>query len=248
MTDHPVRLEEIQSGVGLIRIEDRDGKNAFSDQVIRGLTDSFSQVSKNQSLKAVVITGFENYFCSGGNKEVLVRLFEGKAQFSDSKLYDLPLSCEIPVIAAMQGHAIGGGLVFGLFCDFAILSRESVYTANFMKFGFTPGLGATLVLPNKLGNALGNEMLMGARSYRGQELANRGVPFPVIARPDVLPEALRLASELAQMPRQSLTELKAHLSHSLRTQLPDFVERELRMHELTFHQSGVLQRINRSFD
>lgn len=243
-----IKLEKVQSDIALIRVEDQETKNAFSEHVIQGLTDAFSTISDNPSFKVVVITGYENHFCSGGNKETLVKLFEGNAQFTDGRLYDLPLFCEVPVIAAMQGHAIGGGLVFGLFSDFVIFSRESIYTANFMKFGFTPGLGATFILPYKMGHALGNEMLISARSYRGQDLINRGVSFPVFPREIVLQEALKLATELSQMPRKALVELKAHLSLNIRNQLPDFIDRELKMHELTFHNDDVLNRIKKLLD
>ena len=51
----------------------------------------------------------------------------------------------------MQGHGIGGGFVVGLFADFVILSRESVYSTNFMKYKFTPGMGATYIVPKKIG-------------------------------------------------------------------------------------------------
>ncbi len=97
----------------------------------------------------------------------------------------------------MQGHGIGGGLVFGLFADFVLLSRESIYTANFMKYGFTPVTGATYVL----GLGLAEEMLLSARTYRGADLEKRGIQFPVLPGVEVLQNAHQLARDLAEKPR-----------------------------------------------
>jgi polyketide biosynthesis enoyl-CoA hydratase PksI len=170
-------------------------------------------------------------------------IYEGKERFSDTNLYSLALECRIPVISAMQGHGIGGGFVVGLCSDFVILSRESVYTTNFMRYGFTPGMGATYILPKKLGYSLATELLMNAANYRGGELEKRGVPFPVLPREQVMEHAFSLARQLAEKPRVSLITLKDHLVAPLREQLPGVIEQELAMHEQTFHQAEVKDRI-----
>lgn len=89
----------------------------------------------------MILTGYGHYFASGGTQEGLLRIQQGITKFTEDRMYSLALECDIPVISAMQGHGIGGGFVMGLFSDFVILSKESVYTANFMKYGFTPEWG-----------------------------------------------------------------------------------------------------------
>jgi polyketide biosynthesis enoyl-CoA hydratase PksI len=222
---------------------DRDSKNAFSAALSEALIAAFDEVSQHNSIKVVVLTGYDSYFASGGTRESLLSMSQGSSRFADSRLYRLPLDCPLPVIAAMQGHAIGGGFVFGLFCDLAILSRESVYTTNFMRYGFTPGMGATHLVPNRLGLALGTEMLFTANSYRGDELRSRGVPYDVLPRPRVLPKALEIASALAEMPRISLIALKRRLSGDLRKCLSDAIDAELIMHDATFGLDEVRQKI-----
>lgn len=147
----------------------------------------------------------------------------------------------------MQGHAIGGGFVMGLFADVVLLAREAVYTANFMKYGFTPGMGSTCILPQKLGLALAEEMMLTALTYRGEELQRRGVPFPVLPREQVLPHALELAATLAEKTRFSLVTLKDHLVAPLRKTLPGFIEQEVIMHDQTFQQPEVKGRIQGLF-
>lgn len=242
-----VELTQPADGVVQIRMQDRVHKNTFTDALIGGLTDAFADAGARPDCRAVILTGYDSYFSSGGTQEGLRDLYDGKFRFTDKDLYSLPLNCPVPVIAAMQGHGVGGGFVLGLFADFVVLARESVYTANFMKYGFTPGMGATLVLPKKLGLGLAEEMLLTAQTYRGEDLARRGVPFPVLPRSDVAAHALDLARNLAEKPRASLVTLKDHLVAPLRDELPRFVEREIAMHELTFHQPDVRRRIEAQF-
>lgn len=247
MTEPVVDLCEIEPGIVLVRMQDREHKNTFSKELSLGLAHAFETIDTHAGYKVVVLTGYDSYFSSGGTQEGLLALQEGKGKFTDMNFYSLSLECKIPVISAMQGHGIGGGFVMGLFADFVILSRESVYTTNFMKYGFTPGMGATLIVPQKLGISLGEEMLILARNYRGEELKQRGIPFPVFPREQVLEEALQIARQLAEKPRISLITLKDHLVDSLRRQLPKIVEQEVAMHDKTFHQEEVKENIHALF-
>lgn len=247
MTEPVVDLKEVDKGIVQLTMQDRAHKNTFSAELIRGLNEAFTAIQAHPNYKAVILTGYESYFATGGTQEGLISLYEGKAKFTDTSLYSLPLECRIPVISAMQGHGIGGGFVFGLFADFVILSRESVYTTNFMKYGFTPGMGATYIVPKKLGFGLAEELLLGARNYRGADLERRGIPFPVFPRSEVLEQAYQLARDIAEKPRVSLITLKDHLVTEIRQQLPRVIEQEVAMHETTFHQPEVRDRINTLF-
>ena len=143
----------------------------------------------------------------------------------------------------MQGHSIGGGFVFGCYADFVILGKENIYTTNFMKYGFTPGMGGTYMVPLRLGQTIGNEMLFTAETYRGEDLKERGISQLVVPKAQVLQEAYKLAQSLAEKPRLSLTTLKSHLTKKIKNALPTIIEEELKMHDITFHQKEVRQRI-----
>lgn len=247
MVDPIVTTGTLGSGIVLITMQDRVNKNTFTDELIVGLTQAFADIKQCTDCKVVILTGFDNYFSSGGTQLGLLELFEGKIKFTDKDLYSLALNCRVPVIAAMQGHAIGGGFVLGMFADLVVLARESVYTTNFMKYGFTPGMGATFILPKKLGLALSEEMLLTAATYRGEELQKRGIPFPVLPRERVLEHALELARNLAEKSRHSLIVLKDHLVRPLREELASYIEQEIAMHELTFHQPETKARIEMHF-
>jgi len=243
MVDATLNFQEVEPGIVQLTMQDRVHKNVFSNELIRGLIEAFELIQKNETYKAVILTGYDSYFSSGGSQESLIALHEGKGKFTDVNIYSLALDCKIPVIAAMQGHGIGGGFVMGLYADFVVLSQESIYTTNFMKYGFTPGMGATFILPKKLGFSLAEELLLNARRYRGAELEKRGIPFPVLPRKEVLDYARQVARELAEKPRASLVTLKDHLVSRMREELSEVIAQEVAMHEKTFQLPEVKQRI-----
>lgn len=238
-----VQLEELENGIVQITMKDEEHRNTFSPELAEGLSKCFDAVAQNITYKAVIVTGYGNYFASGATKENLIAIHKKEIEFNNSELLSLLLDCKIPVISAMQGHGIGGGLVLGLYADFVVLSQESIYSISSMKYGFTPVGATSLILAKKLGSELGQEMMYTAQNYRGSELAKRGIPFPVLPKKDVLNYAQRLANQIAEKPRLSLVTLKEHSTLELREKLPEFIKKEAEMFETTFRQPEVAHRI-----
>ncbi|MCB0191364.1 MAG: enoyl-CoA hydratase/isomerase family protein [Anaerolineae bacterium] len=242
-----VRLTYPEPGIAVVAMEERTYRNTFSKPLIEGLMRAFDQIGRNPTVKVVVLHGYDNYFCCGGTKEELLNIYEGKIKFTDLAFYRLLLDCEVPTISAMQGHALGGGLAFGCYADMMVIAEESLYSANFMKYGFTPGMGSTYIIPRKFGALLGNELLFSANNYHGGVLRERGVPARVVTKREVITTALALARDLADKPMVSLKLLKAHLTQSIKAKLPAIIEQELAMHEISFAQPEVRDRIETLF-
>jgi polyketide biosynthesis enoyl-CoA hydratase PksI len=239
-----VRISYPEPPIALVQLQDRRHRNGFSPELVNGLVEGFEQLRWHEPrIKCVVVHGYDRIFSAGGTREELLELQQGRKNFTELGFYRLLLDFEVPVIAAMQGHAIGGGLVFGFYADVVMLAEECLYTANFMSYGFTPGMGATLLLPEKLGPSLACEMLYSARSYHGGDLRRRGAPLRVLPQEQVLESALELAREIAEKPRPALCLLKETLTAPLRQRLEATVQRELAMHKATFHQPAVRQQI-----
>lgn len=252
--DNVVKLSK-EGAVAVVALEEREYGNTFTRRFIRDLKDTFSTIQQHPGIKVVMVHGCDNYFCCGGTKEELIELCEGfgqkqkeaSPQFTDLNFHDLLLRCEVPVIAAMQGHALGGGLAFGCFADIIVMGEQCLYSANFMKYGFSPGMGATYILPKKLGESLAAEMLLTARNYYGRELKERGAPVKIVNKQEVIKTAMEIAKDLADKPLLSLKVLKEHLTQQTRAELPKAVAKELEMHQITFAQPGVRTRIERLF-
>ena len=242
-----VTLTELGNDIVQITMQDKPARNTFTERLIHGIIDAFEKIKENTTYKVVILNGFDNYFSCGGTKEELFKIYRKEISFNDLNFFSLPLFCEIPVITAMQGHGIGGGFVFGCYGDFIILGKENIYTTNFMKYGFTPGMGGTYIVPLRFGQTIGHELLYTAENYRGGQLQERGIQQRVVPKAQVLPEAISLAQALAEKPRLSLVTLKTHLTKDIKAAIPSVIEQELEMHNITFHQPEVKRRIETLF-
>jgi polyketide biosynthesis enoyl-CoA hydratase PksI len=242
-----VELTRPHPGVARLAMEDREGSNTFTLALVQGLFERMAEIAADPELRVVVLHGYDSVFLAGGTLGELLDIADGTRSFDDKGFYRLLLDCPLPVIAAMQGHAMGGGFVFGLYADIVMLARESIYGTNFMKYGFTPGMGATEIVPRKLGEALAAEMLYSARAFHGGRLAERGIPFAVLPRAELIAQALALAAELADKPRLALTLLKQRLTADLRARLPEAIATERQMHEATFARPETRARITQRF-
>jgi polyketide biosynthesis enoyl-CoA hydratase PksI len=108
-------------------------------------------------------------------------------------------------------------------------------------------MGATYIIPKQFGELLGIEMIDSAKNYYGRELKERGAPVKVVKKTEVIKTAMSMAKELADKPLNSLKVLKKHLTRQIRSELPDVIARELEMHQITFAQKEVRQRIESLF-
>jgi len=244
-----VRLTVMDKGIALVTMEDRKNSNMFSKEIIAGLIFAFDQIKKNENIKVVIVHGYDNVFCMGGTQEELIGIADKCIDFTDMPfLYRGLLECELPVIAAMSGHAFGGGFVFGMFADIIVMAEQGLYSANFMKYGFTPGLGATFILKEKLGANLASELMFTSKIIRGDELKSRGTSFIIRNQDEVLNEALEIAGTLCEKPVYALKVLKKELSGRILKELPYFIESEKVMHDKTFFNPEVKERINYYFN
>ncbi|MFP5393441.1 MAG: beta-ketoacyl synthase N-terminal-like domain-containing protein, partial [Gammaproteobacteria bacterium] len=237
------------SGVALITLCDRQGKNTFTDELVDGVAKAFAAVQRESGCKAVVLTGYDNYFSCGGTRESLLAIQSGRSRFTDIGIYSLPSEVPVPVIAALQGHGIGAGWSLGMFCDVTIHSEKHTYLSPYMRYGFTPGAGSTLVFPERFGVDLGREILFTAHEYSGSELRARGAPVDIVPAAQVLPLALALAEQLARLDRASLEAIKGASVARVRERRERAFAQEQAMHQVCFvGNEEVLARIDRHFN
>lgn len=234
MTAHLTHLEVDAEGVAVFAMRDPAGKNALSVAMAEEIEHRCSEISRDERIKVVILAGLDEYFSTGASREVLEQVLAGKISPRDLLLPRFLLDIPVPLIAAMSGHAIGGGLALGICADITLVARESRYAANFMNYGFTPGMGTTRLLEYLLGPALAHEMLLTGRAFSGAHFEGKTGFNYVLSREEVLPKAMDLAARLAEKPRVSLTTLKVALSSRKRELFEAARSSEALMHQLTF--------------
>ena len=237
----------LHDAIAVVELADRASKNTFSRRLVDGMVAAFEKIPTLAQVKVVMVHGYDNYFCCGGTQQELIELSERQYDFTEIDIYRRLLDCPLPTIAAMNGHAIGGGFTFGCFADMVVMAEEAFFTANYMNYGFTPGFGSTYVLPRVLGDIIANEMMYTGRNFRGREFKERGVSAKIVKKVDVMSTAFAIAKEITQKTRPTLEMLKANQSRAARAELDQWIEREVAMHHESFKQPEVTERIRTLF-
>jgi polyketide biosynthesis enoyl-CoA hydratase PksI len=158
-------------------------------------------------------------------------------------LLDIP----VPTIAAMEGHAIGGGLALGLCADIILIGRESRYGCGFMNLGFTPGMGTTRLLEVVVSPPIAHEMLYGGEPLKGAHFEGRSGFNYILPRRQVRPKALELAQRIAEKPRVALLALKQVLSSPKRVAYERSRAGETLMHRISLGQPDISRLISSNY-
>mgnify|MGYP000195900157 CR=1 FL=1 len=230
-----VSIETTDRGITVLSMHDMEGKNVFSDHFAEELIECLDQVAETIRPSVVVLRGTQEVFAGGGDKDVLVGLAEGKVTVKDLVISEKLVALPCPVIAALEGHAVGGGLMMACCSDIVVAAEESRYGAVFMSMGFTPGMGATTLLSELMGPFIANEMLFTAKRYKGRELVGRGTNINyLLPREKVFPKAEDIALQIKEKNIKSVYLLKRALSARKKKLLIDARLQEDFMHELSF--------------
>ncbi|MBW2528594.1 MAG: enoyl-CoA hydratase/isomerase family protein [Deltaproteobacteria bacterium] len=247
MTDSRIRLERDDDGVAVLTMQDEAESNALSEPFIEQLLAALEQVGADSGARVCVLRGLEEVFCAGGHKDMLAELAAGRVAASDIMVTRAIIEVPIPTIAAMEGHAVGGGLILGLACDIALLGRESRYGCSFMNMGFTPGMGTTRLLQDAVGEHRAAEMMFGGQFFRGSHFETcSGINY-VLPKHRVWPKALSVAGRIAEKPRHALELLKRSLSLRKRLLFEEARTMESMMHEICFARPETAQLIEENY-
>jgi enoyl-CoA hydratase len=176
-----LRLERPADGVARLVLDNPDQRNAMSDQMTESWTAAIDELAADRSVRAVVVTGAGTAFCSGGNTGWIASEPEAEVDYLRTRMigfYRAWLSIrrlEVPTIAAVNGHAIGAGLCLALACDIRYAAAGARLGAPFVKLGMHPGMAATYLLPDVVGEAHARELLLTGRTVEAEEARQLGL-------------------------------------------------------------------------
>ena len=185
----------------MAQVEIRRPPNNFIDhQLVCDLADAFEDLDRDGGCRAIVLWSEGKAFCAGANF-VNRSLMKDVQPRGRNPVYDEAVrlfACLKPVVAAVQGPAIGGGLGLALVADFRVACPEARFAANFVKLGMHPGFGLTYTLPCLIGQQRAAEMFLTGRRIGGEEAARLGLADRLVAKDALRAEALRFAAEIAE--------------------------------------------------
>jgi polyketide biosynthesis enoyl-CoA hydratase PksI len=236
-----------QSGIAHLKMLDKEGKNGLTPHFVEQLIDSLEELKSDERVKVIIMSGLADVFCSGADLDTLIKLCKREIQPVDIVLSKMILDMPVPVISAMEGHAIGGGLALGLCADIAILAKESRYGCSFINMGFTPGMGITKLMEHYMSPAIAQEMQYTGDFYQGKDLIGKTNINYILPKAEVFQKASTLAEGIAEKPRKALSVLKRYQSMQRRKMFEETYTIETMMHELTFNEEEILKIIKENY-
>ncbi len=224
------------NGVAWFKMNDIAGKNVFSETFIADFVRTMDELETLRSPpRVMVLCGLHDVFCAGADKKTLMALTDGEILVKDLVMSERLLNADFPIIAAMEGHALGGGLALACCSDIVIAARESRYGAVFMSMGFTPGMGITTLLPDLVGPFVANEMMFTAKRFKGMELERMNTNINrFAAKIRVMSVARDIAKQISEKNPASVQLLKYSLGARKKKLLTDARKQEDLMHRISF--------------
>src|SRR6185312_11567260 len=193
---------EARDRIGIITLARPDNRNSMTPELLDAFARASAAARADTSIRALVVTGTGSCFSAGADfKAGLQRGGEELAPAERSYAMYEPflslLDVEVPIIGALNGHAIGGGFGLALVCDLRIAALEAKYGANFVAVGLAPGMAVSHLLPRLVGVARASELLLTGRLVDGAEAERLGIANRAVPAAQVMDEALALARTIA---------------------------------------------------
>lgn len=194
----------------------RPPENYFDVAMIRALADAYATLDEDPRCRAIVLCSQGKHFCAGAD-------FSGRAPAPSGDAGTRSLYAEAvrlfeaatPVVAAVQGAAIGGGLGLACSADFRVAGPQARLAASFARLGFHHGFGLTVTLPAIVGQQAALELLYTGRRIPGEEAARIGLCDRLVAADDVRPAAHALAAEIAAAAPLAVRSIRATMRGDL---------------------------------
>ncbi len=211
MAHQMILTERRGKRVALLTMNRPESLNAMHPTMLTELYDQVREWDKDPSVGAIVVTGAGKGFCAGADVSGWARnTGPGTAERTPVSYEDWLeiVSAGKPVIAAINGAAVGWGLTMALVCDVRIASDAARLSARFLRAGVTPELCSSVLLPKIVGWGHATEMMLTARLYSAEESLKIGLVTHVVPHATLIDEAVKLADEIAFNPTEGLYAVK----------------------------------------
>ncbi|MGG6898852.1 enoyl-CoA hydratase/isomerase family protein [Rhizobium sp. BR 315] len=241
-------MHVIATTAGLVGIAEmnRPPNNFFDKSLIRSLAEAFEGFEA-QGMRAILLCSRGKNFCAGADfsnpaSETVGSVHDGM----DDHLYTYAAQlfrCRLPIVAAVQGAAVGGGLGVAMVADFRVASPESRFAANFTRLGFHPGFGLSVSLPRVIGGQQAAKLFYTGRRITGDEAHRINLADVLVPAVDLRNAAIELAQEIAASAPIAVQSVRATLRGSLAADIVAATRHELAQQEIQFQTEDFAEGI-----
>ncbi len=192
-------LYELKEGIAYITVNKPKSLNALNNEVLDDLHAAFTAVNNDPEVKIVILTGEGKAFVAGADISEMVRLstLEGRdMMIKGQSVFNMIETLDKPVIAAINGFALGGGCELAMACDIRIASEKAKFGQPEVNLGIIPGFGGTQRLPRLVGKGMGKYLIMTAEIIDAQEAYRIGLVERIVAAEELMGTAEKVAKTI----------------------------------------------------
>ena len=229
--------------VGIAEIR-RAPNNFFDIPLIREIAEAFERFDADPAIRSILLCSDGRNFCAGADFSAPARQTVGNQQ--GGHLYQQAVRLfhvDKPVVAAVQGAAVGGGLGLTLVADFRVASADSRFTANFNRLGFHPGFGMSVTLPRVVGIQKAALLFYTGRRIGGEEAHEIGLVDVLVPTAELRAAALALATEIAHSAPLAVAATRRTLRRGLADEIAAITDHELAEQQVHFETADFKEGV-----
>lgn len=204
-----LKIEIRNDGVAVLELNRPDARNALNLELRKALADTFDHLSTNQSVRAIVLTGGEKVFAAGADLKDFLTATTSQMYLRHTEQYWKSITdCPKPIIAAVNGYALGGGCELAMHADIIIASHTATFGQPEIKLGLMPGAGGTQRMLRAIGKFQTMLMVLSGKFITAQEAKAMGLVSQIIDGDNAIPEALNIAKTIAGYSSIAVQQIK----------------------------------------
>ena len=206
----------IEEHLGVLTLNRHEKNNSFNIETSKEIYEGLKELEMNSSVRVILIQGNQKFFSPGADIEELSNLNTESAKSKGLfNYFDKINEINIPIIASVEGYALGGGMELALLCDIIIASEDAKFGQPEVNLGLLPGIGGTQRLKYYLGKHNSNFLCMSGELISSQRAYELGFVSILLEKNNFSAEVIKVANKIAQKPRSSLIEIKKLISNNL---------------------------------
>lgn len=217
----PIRME-IEDHIALVTLDRPENLNAFNTDMIDELEDVIRRIEEDDDIYLSIITGAGRSFVSGADIAEMQDMTPAAAKrfsYNSNTVFLRLENSAKPIIAAINGFAIGGGCELAMCCDIRLASEQAVFAQTEVSLGITPGFGGTQRLPRIIGNSRAAEMIFTGRFIDAYTARDWGLVNEVYPQEELMPKAMEMARKIAAKGQLAVRQAKISLHRCLYTDM-----------------------------
>ncbi len=235
---------EVEGPVAVVTIDRPDVRNAVDRPTAEALLDAFTRFDADDALAVAVLTGAHGVFCAGADLKAMSDPDRARVNAlspdGDGPMGPTRMQLTKPVIAAIEGHAVAGGLELALWCDLRVAADDAVFGVFCRRWGVPLVDGGTVRLPRIIGQGPALDLILTGRAVHADEALRLGLATRVVPAGTARDAAVALATELAALPQVCLRNDRASVYAQCDLELPDALRREAELGIDTLRAPGAM--------